>query len=81
MGHSAKYGPYAAVDLERNKILDVQLVESNEVKSLYHMELEGLQRIIKLFNRLQVKVRALVTDRHRQIAAWLRKLEGSSALF
>ena len=73
MGHSAKYGSYAAVDLERNKILHVELVQSNEVKSSYHMELEGIQRIIQLFDRSQVKVRALVTDRHRQIAAWLRK--------
>ena len=73
MGHSAKYGPYTAVNLECNKILNVELVQSNEVKSSYHMELEGLQQMIQVFDRFQVKVKALVTDRHRQIQAWLRK--------
>ena len=43
MGHSAKCGSYTAVDLQQNKILHVELVQSNEVKSSYHMELEGLQ--------------------------------------
>ena len=73
MGHSAKYGSYIAVDLQQNKILHVELVQRNEVKSSYHMVLEGLQRTIHLFDRSQVKVRAIVTDRHRQIAAWLKK--------
>ena len=73
MGHSAKYGSHTAVDLQQNKILHVELVQSNEVKSSYHMELEGLQRTIQLFNRSQVKVRAIVTDHLRQIAAWLKK--------
>ena len=48
-------------------------MQSNEVKSSYHMELEGLQHMIQVFDRFQVKVKALVTDRHRQIQAWLRK--------
>ena len=55
MGHSAKYGSYTAVDLERNKILNVELVQSNKVKSSYHMELEGLQRMIQVFDRFQGK--------------------------
>ena len=37
------------------------------------MEVERLQRAIQLFDRSQIKVRAIVTDRHRQIAAWLKK--------
>ena len=37
------------------------------------MELEGLQRMIQLFERFQVKVITLVRDRHRQIEAWLKK--------
>ncbi len=73
MGHSAKYGSYTTVDLQRNKILHIELVQSNEVKSSYHMELEGIQRLIKLFHRFQMNVKALVTDRHRQIAAWVKK--------
>ena len=72
-GHSAKYGSYTAVDLERSKVLNVGLVQSNQVKCSCNMELEGLQRMIQLFQRFQVKVRALVTDRPRQIEAWLKK--------
>ena len=55
MGDSAKYGSYTAVDLECNKILDVELVQSNEVKLYCHMELEGLQRMIHVLKRFQVK--------------------------
>ena len=44
MGHSAKYGSYTAMDLDRNKVLTVELVQSNEVKSSTHMELKGLQK-------------------------------------
>lgn len=39
-GYSAKYGSYTLIDLETGKILDFQLVQSNEVKSSVHMELE-----------------------------------------
>ena len=70
MGHSAKYGAYITV--ECNKVLNIELVQSNQVKSSYHMELEGLQLMIQLFERFKVKVRALVTDCHRQIEAWLK---------
>ena len=49
MGHSAKYGSHTAVDLEHNKILNVEPVQSNEVKFSYHMELEGLQQIIQVY--------------------------------
>ena len=73
MGHSAKYGSYTAVDLERNKILNVELVQSNQVKSSYHMELQGRQQTFQLFEQFQVKIKALITDRQKQIAAWVRK--------
>ena len=33
MGHCAKYSSYTAVDLDRNKVLTVELVQSNEVQS------------------------------------------------
>lgn len=42
-GHSTKYGSYSLMDLEQNKILDSQLVQSNEVKNSNAMEKEGLQ--------------------------------------
>jgi hypothetical protein len=44
-GHSAKFGSYTMVDLHTNKVIDVQLVQSNEVKSSYHMELEGFKTL------------------------------------
>lgn len=43
-GYSAKYCSYSLMDLESNKIIDVQLVQSNEVKGSTHMELLGLKR-------------------------------------
>lgn len=42
-GHTAKYLSYTLMDLKTNKILDTQLVQKNEVKNSYAMELEGLQ--------------------------------------
>lgn len=41
-GHSAKYGSYSVLELRLNKVIDIQLVQSNEVGGSYHMELEGL---------------------------------------
>ena len=48
-------------------------MQSNQVKSSCHMELQGLQQMFQLFEQFQVNVKALITDRHRQIAAWVRK--------
>ena len=73
MGHSAKYGSYTTVDLKRNKILHVDLVQSNEVKSSAHMELKGLQNTVKFFKDSGLKLSALITDRHRQIQKWVRE--------
>ena len=73
MGHSAKYGSYTAMDLDRNKVLTVELVQSNEVKSSTHMELKGLQKMVQVFNQFNITVTAIVTDRHRQIQKWIRE--------
>ncbi|KAK7889099.1 hypothetical protein WMY93_024659 [Mugilogobius chulae] len=43
-GHSAKYGSYTIMELESEKILDIQLVQSNEVGGSFYMEKEGLKR-------------------------------------
>ena len=71
--HPAIYGSYKAVQMQRKRILHVELVQSNEFKSSYHKELEWIQLLIKLFDRFYVRARALVTNRPRQIAAWLKK--------
>ena len=73
MGHTAKYDSYTTIDLKRNKILHVDLVQSIEVKSSAQMELEGLQNTVKFFKGSGLKLSALVTDRHRQIRKWVRE--------
>jgi hypothetical protein len=45
-GHSAKYGSYSTVELRINKLIDVQLVQSNEAGGSYHMELAGLEGVL-----------------------------------
>ena len=72
MGHSAKYGSYTAVNLETNKILNVEIIQSNQVKSPNHMELKGLQETLTVLDQFKIKIKSLVTDRHKQIAKWLR---------
>ncbi|XP_071792349.1 uncharacterized protein [Asterias amurensis] len=80
-GHSAKYGSYTALDLERNKILDIQLVQSNEVKGSYHMELEGFKRTLEKLNTSGLVVSKLVSDRHRQLAKYVREKTDISHMF
>lgn len=43
-GHAAKFAFYSLMNLDTLKVNDVQLVQSNEVQTSYHMELEGLKR-------------------------------------
>jgi solute carrier family 8 (sodium/calcium exchanger) len=73
MGHCAKYGSYSLLDLERNKIIAMELVQINEVTSSYHMELEGLQRCKAKLDDRGVIVSSLVTDRHLQVGKWVRE--------
>ncbi|XP_062586004.1 uncharacterized protein LOC134247689 [Saccostrea cucullata] len=42
-GFTAKFGSYTLMELSSGKILDFQLVQSNEVAGSTHMELEGLR--------------------------------------
>ncbi|XP_006825049.1 uncharacterized protein LOC102802961 [Saccoglossus kowalevskii] len=71
MGHSAKYGSYTLMDLKENKIIAMELVQSNEVGGSYHMELEGLKRCLAKLANWRIHVTAIVTDRHMQIQKWL----------
>ncbi|XP_052106632.1 uncharacterized protein LOC127739086 [Mytilus californianus] len=67
-GYSAKYGSYTLMDLNTNKILDIQLVQSNEVKGSTHMEFEGLKRGLSLLmDTNHIEVSTLVTNRHVMI--------------
>lgn len=72
-GHTAKYGSYSLMDLELGQILDVQLIQSNEVKNSYWMEMEGLLRCLQKLEEEAVVISDLVTDRHLQIKAYMKK--------
>ncbi|XP_078378287.1 uncharacterized protein LOC144661382 [Oculina patagonica] len=72
-GHSAKYGSYSLMDLEQNKILDSQLVQSNEVKNSNAMEKEGLIRSLQFLSDEGLSVSTLITDRHVQIRKYMRE--------
>ena len=48
------------------------LLQSNQVKSSYHMELEGLKRGLDKLKGHGIDITELVTDRHCQIQKWMR---------
>lgn len=54
-------------------ILSLLLLQSNEVKSSYHMELEGLKRMFRTIESKGLTIHKLVTDRHRQLAKHIRE--------
>ncbi|KAJ4921379.1 hypothetical protein JOQ06_025962, partial [Pogonophryne albipinna] len=72
-GHCAKFGSYTMLELHANVVIDVQLVQSNECGGSYHMEKTGLERSLAHLERQGLAVGTMVTDRHRQIAKWLRE--------
>ena len=47
--------------------------QSNEVKGSYHMELEGYKRMTKYVKKSGHTIGKLVTDRHRQLAKYIRE--------
>ncbi|KAM7307163.1 uncharacterized protein ISCGN_010799 [Ixodes scapularis] len=59
--------------MRTNKILPVELVQSNEVGGSARMELEGLVRSIRHLEGWGVSISTLVTDRHSQIKKYLRE--------
>ncbi|XP_041367601.1 uncharacterized protein LOC121382155 isoform X2 [Gigantopelta aegis] len=71
-GHTAKYGTYTLLDLQCKKILDIQLVQSNEVKNSFWMELEGLKRAIHYLESKGCVITELVTDRHVSVKKYMR---------
>ena len=73
-GHSAKYGSYGIIDLSTNKVTSsYNVLQSNEVKSSNHMELEGLVRALNFLTDNQVQIGTIITDRHKQINKYLRE--------
>ncbi|XP_064153703.1 uncharacterized protein LOC135233762 [Anguilla rostrata] len=83
-GHCAKYGTYSLIEDRINKVLDLQLVQSSEVPNSTWCELEGLKRSIEFLKEQHMQVSALITDRKRQVAKWVREElcpEGTSHFF
>ncbi|KAK3100232.1 hypothetical protein FSP39_016728 [Pinctada imbricata] len=72
-GHTAKFGSYTVMDLSSDKILDIQLVQSNEVANSHNMEIEGLLRSLTYLEEEGVEISHLVTDRHSQIKKYMRE--------
>ncbi|CAC5374863.1 unnamed protein product [Mytilus coruscus] len=60
-----------SMDLQTKKILDFQLIQSNEVKGSTHMELEGIKRALE-FLKDYVNIKEVVTDRHSSIKKYMR---------
>ncbi|CAN7948784.1 unnamed protein product, partial [Ixodes hexagonus] len=72
-GFSAKFGTYSVLDLETTRIIDLELVQSNEVGGSGRMELEGLKRSLSFLEAKGTTVELLITDRHVQGKAFMKK--------
>ncbi|KAL5011915.1 hypothetical protein ScPMuIL_010466 [Solemya velum] len=72
-GHCAKYGSYSMVDLDEGLVVDIQLIQSNEVKHSVNMEKEGLIRCVDWLKSEELDVSTVVTDRNMQIQKWIRE--------
>uniref|UniRef100_A0A9J8A9J5 THAP-type domain-containing protein n=1 Tax=Cyprinus carpio carpio TaxID=630221 RepID=A0A9J8A9J5_CYPCA len=69
----AKYGSYTMMDLKANRVIDIQLVQSNEVGNHQQMEMEGFERSLSLLEERGVVVQSLVTDRHTGVQKFMRE--------
>ncbi|CAN7949493.1 unnamed protein product, partial [Ixodes hexagonus] len=71
-GYSAKYGTYTLLDTRINKIMHFEIVQSTEVKSSNHVEMEGLKRSLDFLLSRGLSVYVLVTDRHFGVNALMK---------
>ncbi|CAH3143473.1 unnamed protein product, partial [Porites lobata] len=71
-GYSAKFGSYTLLEQQKNRVLDFQLVQSNEVRNSSWMEHEGLKRAIQVVSNARLQIAEIITDRHKQNTAWIR---------
>ena len=72
-GYSAKYCTYSLIDNATGLIIDNSVVQVTETGTSVGMEKEGLQRCLTTVQeRLNLKIATLATDRHIQIAAFLK---------
>ncbi|XP_068692699.1 uncharacterized protein [Montipora foliosa] len=72
-GYCAKFGSFTLIEQEINKVVDFQLVQSNEVRNSAWMEHEGLVRAVNVISDARLKIAQLITDRHKQNTAWIKR--------
>ncbi|XP_041360848.1 uncharacterized protein LOC121377055 [Gigantopelta aegis] len=72
-GFSAKYGSYSLIDLSKDKVIILELIQSNEVGGSHYMEKQGLDQALTSLMEHGISVDVLVTDRHCQIKKWMRE--------
>lgn len=61
------------MDLKSNKVIDIQLVQSNEVGNSVRMEKEGFVRSLAFLEERGLKVEAMVTDRQTGVQKLMRE--------
>lgn len=72
-GHSAKYGCYTIMEQSTRKVLDIQVVQSNEAGNSNACELVGFKRAISFLTETEgLHLSSIVTDRHLSIGAHIR---------
>ncbi|XP_043084071.1 uncharacterized protein LOC122330808 isoform X2 [Puntigrus tetrazona] len=67
------FGSYTLMHVETNKILDLQLIQSNEVRGSRHKEKEGLKRCLDKLESNGLAVDYITTDRRPKIQKYLRE--------
>eukprot|EP00794_Sanderia_malayensis_P011589 gene11589-12783_t len=72
-GFSAKYGTYSLMDLDSNKVISVNTLQSNEVGGSTHMELAGLKSGLEEMEEHGINFQTIVTDRHGGVKKYTRE--------
>ncbi|XP_078495309.1 uncharacterized protein LOC108950611 [Ciona intestinalis] len=72
-GHCAKFGTYSFLELNINKIISTQLLQSNEVGNSNAMEKQGFIRCLEDLQQYDLRPHTVITDRHLQIAKYIRE--------
>eukprot|EP00105_Crassostrea_gigas_P027708 XP_011449140.1 PREDICTED: uncharacterized protein LOC105343451 [Crassostrea gigas] len=72
-GHCAKYESYSTIDLEQGIVVDIQLVQSNQVKNSNAMEKRELELAVRWLQEHHLQIGIIITDRHLQIQKWIKE--------
>ena len=72
-GYSAKYGTYSLMSTDINKTVDFHVVHVGIAGNSSRMEKKGLEILLEKLQKFDLKMASLITDRHVQIRAFLKK--------